>query len=166
MEQVVISLLPEDQWQLARVIRFRYTHIDRPCNATVVYFLPFELVGAKHDLDLIDDRITDSLRSCFGEVSIFKRDVMFTTVKENLKIVHDGGRPKISLVIRMTPEIPVSEYPNYVGKTIYAYDYHLNIFLDYIGQIGEYSKDLLITVPYPLTKENTISWGANNIETL
>ena len=166
MEQVEISLLPENEWQLARVIRFRYTHIDRPCNATVVYFLPFELNGIKHDKDLIDDRIIESLRSCFGEVSVFKRDVLFTTVKDNLKILHDGGRPKVNLIVRMTPEIPVNDYPNYVGKTVYAYDYHVNIHLDYIGQLDEFHKDLLITVPYPLNQEKTISWGANSIETI
>lgn len=116
MEHIEISMLPENEWQLARVLRFKYTHIDRPCNATVTYFLPFELNGVKHDTDLIDDRIVEFLKSCFNEVSVFKRDVLFTTVKDNFKAVYDGGCPNVKLVVRMTPDIPVDQFPYYIGR--------------------------------------------------
>ena len=54
----------------------------------------------------------------------------------------------------------------YYGKEIYAYDYHFNIHLDYLGQLDQYTKDLLITGPFQFEQENNIKWGANNIETL
>ena len=51
MEQIRINMLPAEQWQEARIIKFRYTYLDRPCSATIVYYLPFEVYGDKHNKD-------------------------------------------------------------------------------------------------------------------
>lgn len=166
MEHIRIKMLPAEQWQEARIIKFRYTHLDRPCNATVVYYLPFEVYGGKHNKDLICERIIESLKNLFGEVNVWKRDVAFDNIKGEIQQIYDGGRPKVNLVVRMIPEIPVEEYSNYYGKDIYAYDYHLNIQLDYLGQLDKYNKDLLITAPFQLGNEADIAWGADSIETL
>ena len=166
MEPLRISMLPIEQWQEAVIIKFRYTYLAQSCNATIVYYLPIEVLPESHDRKMIHERIENALRNIFGEIYVWKRDVAFDNIKGELKQVYDGGRPKVSLVLRMIPEIPVDDYQKYYGKEIYAYDYHLNIHLDYLGQLDQYTKDLLITGPFQFEQEQNIEWGANNIETL
>lgn len=166
MSTIQISMLPVEQWQIARILRFRYTHIDRPCNATIVYFLPFEGCGDKHDKEIIEQCLYTALKAVFGDMHIIKRDLIFNTTKDEMMKIYDGGRPRINLTIRMTPDIPVEQYSKYSGKTIFAYDYHINVFLDYLGNIDSFNKDLLITSPFSLDDEKTIAWGADNIESL
>lgn len=166
MEPIIISMLPIEKWQEAVIIKFRYTHLNHPCNATIVYYLPIDTYDVRHDRGIILDRILESLRNLFGEVYYWKRNVAFDNIKGDLKKIYDGGRPIVNMVLRLIPEIPVDDYPKYYGKDIFAYDYHLNIHLDYIGELDQYSKDLLITFPFQLEQEQTIVWGSNNIETL
>ncbi len=166
MEPKIIKMLPIEQWQEAVIIKFRYTYLSKPCNATIVYYLPIEVCAERHDRKVILDRIVDSLQNMFGETHVLKRNVAFDNIKEELKQIYDGGRTKVNLVLRMVPDIPVDDYPKYLGKELFAYDYHLNIHLDYLGQLDQYTKDLLITAPFQLDQEKNISWGANNIETL
>ena len=166
MAQIRIAMLPVEQWQEARIIKFRYNYLDRPCAATIVYYLPCEIYGDKHDKDLINNLIEESLRSLFGEIYVWRREVFFDNIKGEMQKIYDGGRQKINFVVRMLPEIPVEQYQNYVGKDIFAYDYHLNIQLDFFGQLDKFNKDLLVTVSFPIGQEDHISWGADNIETL
>ena len=166
MKPVLVSMLPIDKWQEAVIINFRYTYLTQPCNASIVYYLPIEVYGEQHDREVLLRRIVDSLKNHFGEIHAWKRDVAFDNIKGELKQMFDGGRPKVSLVLRMIPEIPVDDYPKYQGKEIFAYDYHLNIHLDYLGQLDQYTKDLLITAPFQLEQEKNIAWGADNIESL
>lgn len=166
MEAKTIKMLPIEQWQEAVIIKFRYTYLDQPCHATIVYYLPIEVLGERHDRGIILDRIVESLQNIFGETHVWKRNVAFDDLKEELKMIYDGGRPKVNLVLRMVPEISEDDYSKYCGNVFFAYDYHLNIHLDYLGQLNQYTKDLLITAPFQLSEENIIEWGADNIESL
>lgn len=166
MQQIVFKMLPENDWQVARIIRFRYTHLERPCNATIVYFLPFELYDEKHNCDLVDKCIIEGLKTAFGDINLFKREIFFNNVRDEMSQVYDGGRPIVSLTLRMTPEIPTEEINKYVGKELYGYDFCLNIHLDYLGKIERYSNEMLITIPYPINDIKDIEWGATAIETL
>lgn len=166
MEPLRISMLPIEQWQEAVIIKFRYTYLAQPCNATIVYYFPIEILPERHDREMILDRIVDSLKKLFGEIHFWKRKVAFDNIKEEMKQVYDGGKPKVSLVLRMIPEIPVDDYSKYYEKEIFAYDYHLNIHLDYLGQLDQYTKDLLITSSFQFDQEKNIAWGAENIESL
>lgn len=166
MEPIVISMLPIEQWQEEVIIKFRYTYLAHPCNATIVYYLPIEVYGERHNRELILEIIENSLQNIFGETHVWKRNVAFDNLKGELKQIYDGGRPKVNLVLRMVPDIPVDDYSRYVGKNLFAYDYHLHIHLDYLGQLDQYTKDLLITAPFQLDQERNISWGADNIESL
>ena len=166
MEPIVISMLPIEQWQEAVIIKFRYNFLAQPCNATIVYYLPIEVYGERHDRELILKRIVNSLQNIFGETHAWKRNVAFDYLKGELKQIYDGGRPKVNLVLRMVPDIPVDDYSRYVGKDLFAYDFHLHIYLDYLGQLDQYTKDLLLTATFQLNQEPNISWGADNIESL
>ena len=166
MKPIIIKMLPIELWKEAVIIKFRYTYLEQPCNATIVYSLPIEFPTEKHDREMILDRIVDSLRKIFGEIQVWKRKVAFENIKGELKEIYDGGRPIVNLVLRMIPEIPVEDYPMYCGKEIFAYDYHLNIHLDYLGQLDQYARHLLITGPFQLGQDCDIAWGADNIESL
>lgn len=166
MEQIRIKMLPIEQWQEARIIKFRYTHLDQSCNATIVYYLPLNVNGDNHDNNQICDCLVEALKNMFGEIHVWKKVVAFDNIKSEMQKVYDGGRPKVHLVVRMIPEIPVADYPKFYGKDIYAYDYHLNIQLDYLGNLDKYNKDLQITVPFQLGQEANIAWGMESVETL
>ena len=162
----VLTMLPIEQWQVARIIHFRYSNLDRPCNATIVYFLPYEVCVKKHNINIIDDCIMLTLKNCFGEISNGKRNVMFDIEKSNMQKIYDGGRPKIRLVMRMIPDISEEQLFQSVGKTFFAYDYNLNIQLNYWGEINDYQKEMFVTTSYPLAEEELVAWGSGNIETL
>ena len=163
---IPISMLPLNKWQDAIVLRFHYPYLERSCSATVVYFMPKELEEEHHDVLAINECLQKSLEACFGETIATRKTIAFSNEKQDLVAVCDGGRPKIHLTVRMSPDIPVDLYEQYLGKTFYAYDYHLTIHLGYGGKIEDFNKSLLITTSFSLDKEDSIAWGSTVIESL
>lgn len=76
------------------------------------------------------------------------------------------NRPKIDLTIRMIPEISVDDYNRYVDQVFYAYDYHIRLLLDYLGNESECLKDFLTTTSFPMDETGSIERGAINVESL
>ena len=144
----------------------RYLRIDHPCNATAVFFLPLVLHSKQYNVEIIKNCIINALKECGDNLKSVERTVAFEHIKEDMVKVYDGSRPKIDLTVRMIPEISIDDYSKYVGRIFYAYDYHIRLFLDYLGDESECLKGFLTTTSFPLDDTESIEWGSINIESL
>lgn len=130
---VQLVMLPIPDWKVARVIRFRFKHHLCDCGGTIVYTRPFTITYNKNTPDTIDTCILAAIQNLYSNVQTYNEDLVWNTSYSDMQTIYDGGRPKTDLTIRMTPSFDSAILPQLVGQTVYAYDIHLHIFLNYIA---------------------------------
>ena len=132
-EHIELVMLPAHEWKAARIIRFWFKELMCECGGTIVYTRPFSATCNMNNIDIIDECIFKAVQNRYPNAQIFKNDLAWENSYENIQRCYNGGRPTTNLTIRMTPAIDPDMMPKLIGKTLYAYDIHLNIFLDYSG---------------------------------
>lgn len=165
-EHIELVMLPLEEWKAARIIRFWFKELTCKCIGTIVYTRPFSKDCNMNSTDIIDDSIFMAVQNRYPDAHLFKKDLVWENSYENIERCYTGGRPKTDLTIRMTPAIDPDMMPKFVGKTIYAYDIHLNIFLDYIGDSKNIPSDIFVTKSFPYEDDIVFSRECANVLSL
>lgn len=163
---VQLVMLPIPDWKVARVIRFRFKHHLCDCGGTIVYTRPFTITYNKNTPDTIDTCILAAIQNLYSNVQTYNEDLVWNTSYSNMQTIYDGGRPKTDLTIRMTPSFDSAILPQLVGQTVYAYDIHLHIFLNYIGDIANIPPVIFTTQVFPYNEDSLFKSNVQQILTL
>lgn len=163
---VQLVMLPISDWKVARVIKFRFKHHLCDCGGTIVYIRPFTMTYNKNTPDVIDTCILEAIENLYSNVQTYSEDLVWNNSYSNIQQIYNGCRPKTNLTIRMTPSFDPDMLPKLVGQTVYAYDVHLHIFLDYIGNAANIPLNIFTTQGFPYNDDPLFKSEAQQVLTL
>lgn len=167
IHKTILEALPVQEWKVAKIIRFRFRYHLCDCDGTVVYTRPFTTTYNKDTPDIIDNCILEAIKGQYSDIQTYSKHLIWNNDYSDIQKIYDGGRPKTRLTIRMSPSFDADMLPKLVGRTIYAYDVYLNIFLNYIGDdIKHIPSDIFTTQGFPYEQDKLFSTITSQISSL
>lgn len=161
-----IVMLPFEKWKVARIIKFRFRDHLCDCDGAVIYIRPFTTTYNIENQDIVDNCICEAIKASYSDCQILSKSLEWEHSYSDLTQVYDGGRPKSSLTIRMTPSLSPDLLPKLVGQYFYAYDFKFNVFLDFIGNQENIPQTIFLTHGFPYNEHHLFNTTLDEIETL
>ena len=158
-----IVMKPIEEWRVATIIKFKFTHCLYDCPGTIVYKRPYTNLSTEQDYDSLDKCIIQTIEKHYSNVRTYRQTLAWENSDEELQAIHNGGRPKINIAIYIIPNIDDQILQS--GQQFFnAYKIPLSVYLDYIGdcqhiisnivlsQCFQYSEDAFFKTHIPLIK--------------
>lgn len=164
--KVQLVMLPIQNWEVAKIIRFRFREYLCDCDGTIVYTRPFTTTYNKDTSDIIDKCIFEAIKERYSDIQTCSKHLIWNDDYSDIQKIYAGGRPKTKLTIRMIPSIDTNMLPKLAGQSIYAYDVCLNVFLNYIGNPEHIPSDLFTIQGFPYDQDQLFSTLTPQVSTL
>ena len=168
MDTIVLRRLSDNDMQTAYLLRMRYCGLDKPCSASIVYFLPYFNGRPMPNMDSLQNYIANAMGAKATDIVLSKRDIEYEGIKDRFFSCYNNGRQLINQTIRLTAEIPSTMWEGFSleNKTVPEYYFHFNMYLNYLGVIPQSFKHDLTFSSFPLRENKAISWAAKHYESL